>query len=109
MIASSRRCANRRRALRKISKKHNLLAYTVTVKVRYSNFQLMTRQQTFGHALKSATEIATVAEELLGFTGSGPTPGAFGGSIGIKSCRRRTKPRVSLFRRRERAVKKIFR
>jgi DNA polymerase IV len=43
----------------------NWLIQTVTLKVRYSNFQLATRQRTFSRPIQSAADIAMAGYDLL--------------------------------------------
>lgn len=50
------------------------MALTVTVKVRYSNFQRITRQRTFSAPVQSAGEIAAIACDLLKLTEAGQRP-----------------------------------
>jgi DNA polymerase-4 len=50
------------------------LALTVTLKVRYSNFQRVTRQRTFSAPVQDAGEIGAIACDLLKLTEAGQRP-----------------------------------
>ena len=54
--------------------KHGILARTVTLKLRYSNFQTVTRSHTHRPATRSLEEIATRAAALLEKTEAGERP-----------------------------------
>jgi len=51
--------------------RHGLAAHTVTLKVRYADFSLISRRQTFDHALRRAEHIASVATAQLERTEAG--------------------------------------
>jgi len=51
-----------------------LRARTVTVKVRYSNFEMITRQQSFSTSLRDVASIGRVACEMLDRTEAGRRP-----------------------------------
>ncbi len=54
--------------------RHGLFARTVTLKLRYSNFQTITRSETRRPATRSAAEIAARAAALLEKTEAGKRP-----------------------------------
>lgn len=55
-------------------KEEGKLARTVTLKVKYSDFQLVTRRRTFENFLSSADEVFQAARELLERTEAGKRP-----------------------------------
>lgn len=51
--------------------RRDLRVHTVTVKVRYANFESVTRRRTFAHVIAGANELAGVARDLLALTEAG--------------------------------------
>ena len=45
--------------------KHNLKGRTVTLKIKYSNFKMITRSRSVSNALADASSISSIAKELM--------------------------------------------
>ena len=57
-----------------VLQRKEILAKTVTVKVKYHTFEQITRSRTLGYPIDSETEIAQIAQELLLLTDAGREP-----------------------------------